>query len=789
MGCMSSRSTVTPSDVLPKKMSSKKSTSVTSVAASGNPSGSTYNAMNKTRDSFSNDSGKEKSSINEKTKSLMSKKSYKHSLSEDQDDERDSDKRRIMSAVQVSSQKQQNVDKSFSSNEGDSNSTARERKKSASLEKDASVFDDIMSELEPTNTEPNRQSSSSSQHASNQSEGDNMSVQTNANRNVNINMRDVDKAPKTELVAQQSNDLELDTELLEHYITVDHEITLLEEMDSLNFYHEKIQQIESIEREIEMINADMERGNSFLQDGITKATEEIESSTEASSSGTTKNKENSTTAKQVIDEDGYKSSPSKMSLNVDDIARRRTILIQRREKLKKEIEIVIAECDRLQANYKLRDIILDHLYDGEAGNGLENHLEQQLNWLLEQKHYVDQVFYAWKRAETLTGQSCEQFALALSQLKQLPKVNDVEKKQQLAKSIKELLITSRRDMEHAQRYNPNVDPPFFTESETLRFDEIISTLDLIKAGANWGDHGGGAIGQFSESDYNQLLSITAFAYKRSMSIHLWLEQILQTTIARDSFELAEEYKWIAIQLRKERINLVKLALQDSSKKRLVQDVRERLARQKPRARQQQLRNVQYSMIEREKSQHSLLAQSGNIARVTSDVPQVVATTTNIISNQVPSLASAHKGSLASASMINGFGSSFSGQANAFKFTDMSNGQADIEDEVHQLLELSRPRLEETRVQQLRLNQSANSEQDSEMRARILRRVEGSSRSNSVTDVEMADTLARAKQLSTNGTGASSTVKSMSNSPTLLTSKLKIELDEETKKNLQSKCPC
>lgn len=282
-------------------------------------------------------------------------------------------------------------------------------------------------------------------------------------------------------------------------------------------------------------------------------------------------KQNSRTTGSSMD--GSRRFNKKLSYStVEEVFNRKIILEKERDKLKKEVEAVIIECDKLQQRYKKRDDILDKLFDGRAGNGLENHLEQQLNWLLEQKHYVDQVFYAWKRAETLTSRTCEQLASAIELLKKLPDIEDEEQRIELTKSICDLLKASRQDMEQAQKYNPNVDAPFLTEAETKRFDKIINTISSCSV---------------KSSEYGQISTVIQFAYKRAASIKLWLEQILQITIARDSFELAEEYKWIAIQLRKERITLIKTKLQESPYRSIVRSVHEQMASAANQQQQQQ----------------------------------------------------------------------------------------------------------------------------------------------------------------------------------------------------------
>lgn len=432
--------------------------------------------------------------------------------------------------------------------------------------------------------------------------------------------------------------------MLRQYVAIDHEISQLEDKDALRIYHEKIEQLEMLERELDMISSETEevaaRNNNGLerqqssgvnidsgeirandlesnslvsgatgsmsanssiavrQDSQRRKQQQGDSNNNNSAaagtsaggnksatnnrssalvSGTNNNSSHqqlaetkksnidaSRTTASTMNESSRRYNKKSSYSTVEEVFNRKIILEKKRDKLKKEVEAVIVECDKLQQRYKKRDDILDKLFDGRAGNGLENHLEQQLNWLLEQKHYVDQVFYAWKRAETLTSRTCEQLASAVGLLKKLPDIEEEDQRNELIKSICDLLKASRQDMEQAQKYNPNVDAPFLTEAETKRFDKIIDTISS---------------GSVKSSEFGQITTVIQFAYKRAASIKLWLEQILQITIARDSFELAEEYKWIAIQLRKERITLIKTKLQESPYRSMVRSVQEQMARQ------------------------------------------------------------------------------------------------------------------------------------------------------------------------------------------------------------------
>lgn len=59
----------------------------------------------------------------------------------------------------------------------------------------------------------------------------------------------------------------------------------------------------------------------------------------------------------------------------------------------------------------------DQIFDGQYGSDLENQLEKELDWLLEQKHHVDQAYFRWKQAHLCVKQSCKQLQEAIENWK------------------------------------------------------------------------------------------------------------------------------------------------------------------------------------------------------------------------------------------------------------------------------------------------------------------------------------------------------------------------------------
>lgn len=60
---------------------------------------------------------------------------------------------------------------------------------------------------------------------------------------------------------------------------------------------------------------------------------------------------------------------------------------------------------------------LDQIFDGQYGSDLENQLEKELDWLLEQKHHVDQAYFRWKQAHLCVKQACKHLTEAIENWK------------------------------------------------------------------------------------------------------------------------------------------------------------------------------------------------------------------------------------------------------------------------------------------------------------------------------------------------------------------------------------
>lgn len=62
---------------------------------------------------------------------------------------------------------------------------------------------------------------------------------------------------------------------------------------------------------------------------------------------------------------------------------------------------------------------IDFLFEGQYGSEQEQQMEKEMDWLLEQKHHVDQAHFRWKQAQLMCREACSQLAEAVQKWKDL----------------------------------------------------------------------------------------------------------------------------------------------------------------------------------------------------------------------------------------------------------------------------------------------------------------------------------------------------------------------------------
>ncbi|RWS27935.1 uncharacterized protein B4U80_00203 [Leptotrombidium deliense] len=222
-------------------------------------------------------------------------------------------------------------------------------------------------------------------------------------------------------------------------------------------------------------------------------------------------------------------------------------------KLKLEIEKLSHEADQLRLLYTKRDKILDLVFEGQYGSDLENKLERELDWLTEQRHQVDQANFRWKQAQLHTKDACRLLSEAIKNWKTLIDISerDSEKRYICTNQVRNKLVESIQNLQIAQNYLPNISFPYCNSDEVQTLEKAISYIFTDMQ---------------TQDRFQHALSCYETTLKRTAALRQWLEQVLNSTIARDLYEISEDCKVKSAELRAERIRLIKQRVKDTTGK-------------------------------------------------------------------------------------------------------------------------------------------------------------------------------------------------------------------------------
>ena len=172
-----------------------------------------------------------------------------------------------------------------------------------------------------------------------------------------------------------------------------------------------------------------------------------------------------------------------------------------------------------------------------------------MDWLLEQKHHVDQAHFRWSEALRLTQEASEQMAKAVHKWRQVPSISssDLEKRYYAAAETRNHLVSAQQSLLATLRYLPNIEIPYCDSSDSKTLDKAISYIFLDMQSAERHEH--------ASSCFNTTL-------KRVAALRQWLTQVISTTIERDLIEIRDNYRTKATELRNERIRLIKSRLKE-----------------------------------------------------------------------------------------------------------------------------------------------------------------------------------------------------------------------------------
>ncbi|XP_074593033.1 BH3-only protein sayonara isoform X1 [Brevipalpus obovatus] len=214
-----------------------------------------------------------------------------------------------------------------------------------------------------------------------------------------------------------------------------------------------------------------------------------------------------------------------------------------------DIKKLSKEAEKLQELYTSRDKLLDTIFEGQYGSDLENQLERELDWLLEQKHHVDQAYFRWKQAQILAKEACRDLNEGIQKWANLRSLTTEgnESRYERVAEIRNKLSEGSQNLRSAQRYLPNITFPYCTPDEVETLEKAISYIFTDMQIKDRHEHA---------------LACYQITFKRASALKQWLDHVLNSTISRDLFEITEDCKARATELRNERTRLIRMRIEE-----------------------------------------------------------------------------------------------------------------------------------------------------------------------------------------------------------------------------------
>lgn len=119
---------------------------------------------------------------------------------------------------------------------------------------------------------------------------------------------------------------------------------------------------------------------------------------------------------------------------------------------------------------------------------------------------------------------------------------NLDKRYTIAAETRNLLVAASQNVYAALRYLPNIELPYCSMNEIEILDKAITYIFTDMA---------------TPDRFSHALECYTSTLKRISALRQWINQVIKTTIARDLFEVQETCKQKEIELREERIRLIR----------------------------------------------------------------------------------------------------------------------------------------------------------------------------------------------------------------------------------------
>ncbi|CAG5130832.1 unnamed protein product [Candidula unifasciata] len=208
-----------------------------------------------------------------------------------------------------------------------------------------------------------------------------------------------------------------------------------------------------------------------------------------------------------------------------------------------EVQEMSKEMSKLALLYDEQDQILDDIFSGAYGSGLENRLESEVEELLDRKERIGVAKYKWSNGRLLLQHAYNQLGYAVSRWQTMDQVpsSSIQVKYQLATETRNNLIAASQNIMNAKRYLNNIKFPYCEPEEIATLNKACSNI---------------YVDMLSPDRHQHALQCFCVTHRRASALLQWFDNVINQTIEKDLARAKAELIQRQAELRKERLRLM-----------------------------------------------------------------------------------------------------------------------------------------------------------------------------------------------------------------------------------------
>eukprot|EP00058_Branchiostoma_floridae_P017716 XP_002603205.1 hypothetical protein BRAFLDRAFT_126988 [Branchiostoma floridae] len=334
----------------------------------------------------------------------------------------------------------------------------------------------------------------------------------------------------------------IDESLLQRFVEIDREIAMLE---ALNTSPQNLEAKKAQVAELEKTVKQLEEEYKILEQQTAKEYKDVQEL------------QTMTVKEYFANEEAFDKQLSKEQEEYVDALNKQEIGKQKLEASKKQLEQIKAEIaalsgknERYQKLQEEEDILLAGVFKGRYGSELEYKLEEEVDMLDDRKQRVLTAKFKWHNARVLMHHAVSQLALGVRRwldLKRIP-VNNTRLRYQVAAEARNNFVAASQNISGAQRYLSTITFPYCTPQEVKTLNSAISHIFTDM--------------QAGEQRYQHAYDCYNKTHRRAAALIQWFDMVIEKTIMKDLNDVAKLSTQKKQELRKERLRLLKLRVQE-----------------------------------------------------------------------------------------------------------------------------------------------------------------------------------------------------------------------------------